>query len=87
MKPAPSDWPRISSTLFYDDASAGIDFLCRAFGFEVRLRVDGEGGRVEHSELTFGEGLIGVSSAGSAGGKEEGSILGGLGGFLDGDNS
>ena len=70
MKPAPSDWPRISSTMFYDDASAAIDFLCRAFGFEVRLRVDGEGGRVEHSELTFGEGLIMVSSAGSGGGKD-----------------
>jgi uncharacterized glyoxalase superfamily protein PhnB len=70
MKPTPPGWPRISSAVFYDDASAAIDFLCRAFGFEVRLKVEGEGGRIEHSELTFGDGLIGVSSAGDAGGKD-----------------
>ncbi|MFO1078090.1 MAG: VOC family protein [Planctomycetota bacterium] len=63
-KPAPRGWPRISSALFYDDAAAAIDWLCRAFGFEVRLRVDGEGGRVEHSELTLGDGLIMVGSTG-----------------------
>jgi uncharacterized glyoxalase superfamily protein PhnB len=68
MKKPPEGWPRISSAVFYDDAPAAIDFLCRAFGFEVRLRIDGEGGRIEHSELTFGEGLIMV---GSSGGKAE----------------
>jgi len=62
MKPAPKDWPRISSSLFYDDAPAAIDWLCKAFGFEVRLKVEGEGGRIEHSELTFGDGLIMVGS-------------------------
>jgi len=35
-----------------------IDWLCDAFGFEVRLKVEGDGGRIEHSELTYGEGLI-----------------------------
>src|SRR5687768_6405946 len=64
MKPAPAGWPRISSNVFYDDASAAIDWLCKAFGFEVRLKVEGEGGRIEHSELIFGDGLIGVSSGG-----------------------
>jgi uncharacterized glyoxalase superfamily protein PhnB len=64
MKPTPRDWPRISSSLFYDDAPAAIDWLCKAFGFEVRLKVEGEGGRIEHSELIFGEGLIMVSSTG-----------------------
>lgn len=62
MKP-PEDWPRISSAVFYEDAAQAIDWLCRAFGFNVRLRIDGEGGRIEHSELTFGEGLIMVGSA------------------------
>jgi len=61
MKPTPSDWPRISSSVFYQDAQKAIDWLCDAFGFEVRLKVEGEGGRVEHSELTYGEGLIMVS--------------------------
>jgi uncharacterized glyoxalase superfamily protein PhnB len=58
QNPTPSNWPRISSALYYDDARAAIDWLCRAFGFSVRLLIDGEGGGVEHSELLYGEGLI-----------------------------
>ena len=62
MNPPPPGWPRISSALCYQDASAAIDWLCRAFGFEVRLRVEGEDGRIEHSELAYGDdGLIMVS--------------------------
>ena len=64
MEPPPQGWPRIASALFYDDAAKAIDWLCAAFGFEVRLKVEGEGGRIEHSELTFGEGLIMVGSTG-----------------------
>ena len=64
MKKAPEGWPRISSAVFYDDASKAIDWLCRAFGFEVQLKVEGEGGRIEHSELKFGEGLVMVASNG-----------------------
>ncbi|HVY45231.1 MAG TPA: VOC family protein [Minicystis sp.] len=63
MKPAPPGWPRISSALYYDDPRTAIDWLCKAFGFEVRLLVEGDGGRVEHSELTFGDGLVMVSGA------------------------
>ena len=43
MKPTPKGWPRISSAVFYDDAAAAIDWLCRVFDFEVRLKVEGEG--------------------------------------------
>lgn len=63
MKPAPPGWPRISSALYYDDAGAAIDWLCRAFGFQVRLKIEGDGGRIEHSELEYGEGLIMVGEA------------------------
>jgi uncharacterized glyoxalase superfamily protein PhnB len=64
MNPTPEGWPRITSSLFYDDAPAAIDWLCRAFGFEVRLKIEGDAGVIEHSELTFGsDGLIMVSSA------------------------
>lgn len=64
MKPTPKGWPRISSAVFYEDAAKAIDWLCDAFGFEVRLRVEGDGGRIEHSELTFGpDGLIMVGDA------------------------
>jgi uncharacterized glyoxalase superfamily protein PhnB len=55
-KPTPSDWPRLSSSVFYQDAAAAIDWLCEAFGFEVRLKVEGDNGRIEHSELTYGGG-------------------------------
>lgn len=65
MKPPPKNWPRISSSIFYDDAAKAIDWLCAAFGFEVRLKIEGEGGRIEHSELEFGEGLIMVGQTGS----------------------
>ena len=60
--PLPTDWPRISSALFCEDAAAAIDWYCRAFGFEVRLKVEGENGQIEHSELTLGTGIIMVSS-------------------------
>ena len=70
MEPTPKDWPRISSAVFYEDAARAIDFLCRAFGFEVRLKVEGEGGTIEHSELTFGEGLIMVGSTSHRPGRE-----------------
>jgi len=68
MKDTPPGWPRLSASLYYRDAAAAIDWLCRAFGFELRLRIEGENGRIEHSELTYGDGLImvGQEEAGTA---------------------
>jgi uncharacterized glyoxalase superfamily protein PhnB len=57
-KPPPKGWPRISSALVYDNASQAIDWLCRAFGFEVQLKVESEGGKIAHAELVLGGGLI-----------------------------
>jgi len=57
-KSPPKGWPRISCCLVYRDAAKAIDFLCTAFGFEIQLKVDGEGGRIEHAELALGGGLI-----------------------------
>ena len=64
MKPTPSGWPRLSSSVFYDNPRAAIDWLCRAFGFELRLKVEGDDGVIHHSELCFGEALIMVSGTG-----------------------
>ncbi len=61
MKPTPRDWPRFSSSIIYQDAAAAIQWLCDAFGFEIRLKVEGDNGRIEHSELVYGDGLIMVS--------------------------
>src|SRR4051794_23819656 len=58
MKPTPPGWPRISSALYYEDPAKAIDWLCEAFGFEVQLKIEGEGGRIEHSELVLGGGLV-----------------------------
>ena len=56
-------WPRISASVVCDDAAKEIEWLCKAFGFEVQLKVEGEGGRIEHSELVLGGGLITVGDA------------------------
>jgi len=61
VKNTPQGWPRISSALYYEDPARAIEWLCKAFGFELRLKVEGEGGRIEHSELTYGEGVIMVA--------------------------
>ena len=58
MKPTPAGWPRISPGVYYKEAGRMIDWLCQAYGFEIRLKVEGENGRIDHSELTYGDGLI-----------------------------
>ena len=65
MKNPPEGWPRISSSLAYDDPGAAIEFLSKAFGFEKRVSYSGEDGQVQHAEMEIGEGLImlGPSSA------------------------
>lgn len=62
MNPTPPGWPRLSPSLFYQDAPAAIEFLERAFGFVTRIRIDGENGVIHHSELCFGDALVMVSS-------------------------
>ncbi|MGH9319540.1 MAG: VOC family protein [Vicinamibacteria bacterium] len=64
MRSTPPGWPRITASVFYDDPVAAIDWLCRAFGFEVRLKVEGDDGSIVHSELVLGEGLIMVGGTG-----------------------
>ena len=58
MKATPPGWPRLSASVYYDNPHAAIDWLTRAFGFEVRLKIEGEDGTIHHSELSFGEALV-----------------------------
>ncbi len=60
MKPTPSNWTRFASAIYYQDAARAIDW-CDAFGFEVRLKVTDQAGRIKHSELTYGDGLVMVA--------------------------
>jgi uncharacterized glyoxalase superfamily protein PhnB len=70
MKDTPAGWPRISSCLYYDDPGTAIDWLCKAFGFEVRLKIEGDGGSIVHSELVMPGGLIMVGGHRTDPGKE-----------------
>ena len=65
MNPTPTGWPRISSGVYYREAGSMIDWLCEAFGFDIRLKVEGDGGRIAHSELTFGDGVVMVGEEAS----------------------
>ena len=66
MQPTPAGWPRFASSVVYQDAAAAIDWLCNAFGFEIRLKVEGHNGRIEHCELAYGDGLIMISQEDAA---------------------
>ena len=45
-------------TLRYEDAPRAIDWLVEAFGFHRHFVVEGEGGRIDHAQLTFGGGML-----------------------------
>jgi uncharacterized glyoxalase superfamily protein PhnB len=60
-QPPPPGWPQIAPCMFYRRPAEAIEWLCDAFGFEVRLKVEGEPGEIVHSELTYGQGMIMVS--------------------------
>ena len=52
----------IIPTLRYSDAAVAIDWLCNAFAFEKHLVVPDDDGGVAHAQLTFGNGMIMLSS-------------------------
>ena len=48
--------------LRYRDASAAIEWLCEAFGFEKNLVVPNEDATIAHAQLSFGNGMIMLGS-------------------------
>ena len=54
----PKDMPRITPHLFYNDVDAAINWLVKAFGFEVRLRMTDQNGGVVHGELKVADSLV-----------------------------
>jgi uncharacterized glyoxalase superfamily protein PhnB len=66
-RPTPAGWPRISSSLAYQDPVRAIDWLVTAFGFSVRIKVPDDAGGIRHSELTFGEAVVMVAGERSHG--------------------
>jgi uncharacterized glyoxalase superfamily protein PhnB len=70
VKQTPPGWPRLSVALYYEDPRKAIDWLVRAFDFEVRLKVEGDDGSIQHSELVYGEAVVMVAQSGGTKGKE-----------------
>ena len=48
--------------LRYRDAPAAIEWLCQAFGFEKKAVFPNADGTIGHAELTFGNGMVMLSS-------------------------
>ena len=53
----------IIPTLRYRNARAAIDWLGKAFGFEAKMVVPGDGERIAHAELVLGNGMIMLGDA------------------------
>ncbi|HJU80273.1 MAG TPA: VOC family protein [Acidimicrobiia bacterium] len=54
---------RIFPMLAYRDAPAALEFLTRAFGFEEKMRMEGENGSIAHAELEIGGQRLMLASA------------------------
>jgi uncharacterized glyoxalase superfamily protein PhnB len=50
--------------LRYRDAPAAITWLCNTFGFTQQLIVPGENNTILHAQLSFGNGMLMLGSAG-----------------------
>lgn len=57
-----SSRPTLSSAISYRDPEAALKFLEAAFGFEPLMIIRTPDGKVAHSEMTYGDGLIMVGS-------------------------
>lgn len=54
--------PNLFPCLRYEDATAAIEWLGRAFGFEKKVAYPGPDGTIGHAELAFGPGTIMLGS-------------------------
>jgi len=69
--------PRITPHLFYDDVAAAIDWLVKAFGFEIRLRMTDKAGVVVHGEVELKDSLVMLGLAAEVEAWESPRTLGG----------
>jgi len=54
----PSNTPRISAYLFYEDVGGAVGWLTETFGFQERMRIPGPDGAVSHAEIELADGLV-----------------------------
>jgi uncharacterized glyoxalase superfamily protein PhnB len=58
MQDDPFRRPAFGAAIFYKDPSAAVEWLARAFGFERSMLITNADGKLEHAEMTFGDGYI-----------------------------
>jgi uncharacterized glyoxalase superfamily protein PhnB len=67
---------KLVSAVFYQDPRAALAWLERAFGFEMAMLIENDQGRVEHSEMRFGDAWIMIGSEWGAEHKSPNSVGG-----------
>jgi uncharacterized glyoxalase superfamily protein PhnB len=55
-----AEGPTLIPGLFYDDPNAALEWLAKAFGFELRMSYTDEAGRVGYAEIELGAGVVAV---------------------------
>lgn len=58
----PAGTQRVIPMLAYSDAPAAIEFLCKAFGFEERHRLEMPDGRIGHAEVGYQDNVVMLAS-------------------------
>ena len=58
VKPVPEGYNTVTPYLAVEDASKAIDYYERAFGAELRVKMDTPDGKIGHAELGVGDSLI-----------------------------
>ncbi len=54
--------PAFIPSLVYRDNRAALDWLAKAFGFEVSYLLTDSSGKIMHAEMTYGDGVVMVGS-------------------------
>lgn len=73
----PEGYTTITASLTCRDAAAQLDFLARAFGATVRLRLDRPSGKVGHAEVQVGSAVLMLGDEWPTQGALAASTLGG----------
>lgn len=58
----PAGHQRVVPMLSYRDAPAAITFLCEAFGFEEKMRLEMPNGSIGHAELAYGDSVLNLAT-------------------------
>ena len=54
----PSNMPRITPYLYYEDVAGALAWLGKAFGFRERMRMPGPDGKIMHAEMEMADGVV-----------------------------